>query len=143
MQNSIFFQKITYEVLSKRVEDFLLLEKLTTLNPHWEEDNYLVDLPKKYDFSIMMIKDNQLLGFIICSKKNESIHINRFIINTNNLGQGFGTILLNEFINRVKESFLFVSLKVLKDSKAVDFYKKNAFNIIKEEENYYLMERKI
>lgn len=143
MYENFSFQIVSFQVLSQNIQKFLYLEELTNLNPHWREENFLIDLPKKYDYSIMLVEKDEILGYIICSQKNDFIHINRFIIDTNIARKGLGTILLNKFVDIVKNSYSTISLKVLKSSEAVNFYKKNCFKITNEIGEYYHMERVI
>lgn len=143
MSKEILFKTITYESLQSRINEFIALENLTELSPKWTEKNYLVNLPKKFDFSIMMIKEDKIVGFIICSKKGEFIHINRFIVDARLTSLGLGSNLLYAFVKSIKKSFSSISLKVHKNNKAVSFYKKHSFVIDHELDNYYTMKREV
>lgn len=99
----------------------------------WHERNFLMDCPGKWEYSFYVEHDNSVCGFIIGTLDKEgNVHINRFLINKNYQGKGFGKELLYHLekkaqINGIKEINLFVNVNNLH---SIQFYELNGFKMI-------------
>jgi hypothetical protein len=108
---------------------------------YWREYEFNVEFEGKWKYSIVMEIENIIVGYIIASKKNDRIHIHKFMIKQDYRNKKYGFLLLEVFIKNVKYHFDYISLKVYKDNiKAINFYKKN--NFILEFENEELLQLK-
>ena len=134
------FKNISFNYLFENISSFLKLEKSSNLEPTWENSNYLYNLDNKFISSLAILDNEFLIGFIICSKKENCLHIHRFIIANEYQGKGIGKLLLREFIKNSKIKFREVSLKVSTSNKAaIAFYLNNSFEILDDDNNFMYM----
>ncbi|WMW25435.1 GNAT family N-acetyltransferase [Methanolobus sediminis] len=108
----------------------------------WNIYNFLHDLPEKWKLSKFAFYKKQLIGYVICSKKNENnVHIHRFIVLKNNQNLGIGSKLLMHIIKTVPDGTC-ITLKVKKKNlKAITFYEKKGFVKFAEEDVNYLYKK--
>ena len=92
---------------------------------YWKNNyNHVKEILPNAEIYVYLIEEN-IVGFI---GLNENF-IEGIFVDTNNQGNGIGTLLLN----KVKESRNILSLNVYKNNKnAIKFYEKNNFKIIDE-----------
>ena len=99
---SIF--KLTKDYLVKNINDFINILKEIP-NEYWSENNFILDLPGKWDYSICITnKSNKLIGYIIASEKNDCVHIHKFMVNENYRNKKIGKTLLDSLISICKSS---------------------------------------
>lgn len=117
-------------------------------NTIFGEDAFSKDLIKKLiqrNFLFLKIEKKgirkPLIGFAILVKdRKDRINIINFLINPKFQKQGYGTALLNEIIERIKEleEIIQIILNVKVDNEAaIHLYEKFDFKIVKRIENYY------
>ena len=130
--------------MQKHLSEFVSILK-NVPNEYWSDDNFLLDLEGKWEYSIGIQSDNILIAFIIASVKTESIHIHKFMVHEDYRSKGIGKILLDYFVDMTCKNFNSITLKVYKDNqRAIDFYKANAFKKINSEhENLLEMIRRL
>ena len=125
----------------ERMEEFLEILKDVPYE-YWDSKNLCVDLNGKWEYSIASIEGDKIVGYIICSIKNETLHIHKFMVYCLFRNYGMGSALLREFESSIMLKFKTVTLKVHKEnSKAIRFYEKNGFKIIEENTDLYLMKK--
>lgn len=92
---------------------------------YWESNyNFVKDSLQKAEIYLYIVKE-KILGFVGLDNN----YIEGIFVNTNNQCNGIGTSLLN----KVKEGRNNLTLSVYKkNTKAINFYKKNGFVIISE-----------
>lgn len=123
-----------------RVLDKITVEKYTNSfleiihqkpDEFWQVEHLLSDLPDKWKYSIAAFDHEKLVGFIIASNKNSSVHIHKFFVDQNHRNSGIGVRLLLFFERLLKHNFYkVISLKVDANNKAaINFYEKNGFKI--------------
>jgi ribosomal protein S18 acetylase RimI-like enzyme len=118
---------ITKEYLNQNIIHFINI-LADVEHEYWQEDEFKIDLECKWQYSIVMEIENIIVGYIIASKKNDRIHVHKFMIHPEFRNKKYGLLLLEAFIKNVKGHFCTISLKVYKDNiKAIIFYKKNGF----------------
>ena len=126
-------RKLKKAELEVRVNDFVNILK-NELNEYWGKEHFLKDLEGKWKYSLYIEDKQKIIGYIIASKKDDNIHIHKFMIHNEYRSHGVGYKLLEAFENlcaRNKEYL--IELKVYnKNRLAIKFYLKNGF---KEEEN--------
>ena len=96
----------------------------------WNEKNFLLDLHGKYQFSFFVFVDDILIGYSICSLKNDKqVHIHRFLIDKKFKNKNLGTKLINKIHTYcVKKNMDKISLYVNRENTvAQNFYLKNKF----------------
>jgi ribosomal protein S18 acetylase RimI-like enzyme len=57
---------------------------------NWREDQYLCDLPHKWEFSRTVYLGNELVGYMICSMFHGWLWLHRFVVVTEQRRKGFG-----------------------------------------------------
>ncbi|MCD4795124.1 MAG: GNAT family N-acetyltransferase [Bacteroidales bacterium] len=134
---------ISKQFLEKNINDFIDILK-DIPHEYWEKENFLAELPLKWNFSYVLLNKDLIDGYIIASKKETKIHIHKFMIKKKLRNLGFGKSLLSHFIEETTQTFDGISLKVYKDNyKAINFYFKNNFYIANQSDELFYMIRKL
>lgn len=122
---------INTSYLHENISKFLCILKQNP-DEYWGESHFLVELPDKWKYSLAVEDDNDLIGYIIASKKESSVHIHKFMISNNFQRRGIGTKLLQHFESLINNDSNFrISLFTSRfNGKAADFYKKNNFQVV-------------
>lgn len=125
-----------------RNEYYKIIELGKKLNPKFNEE-FIGALEQVFIYE----QNNEIIGFVECLKLYEVLEIINIIVKEDKRNLGVGTKLLNSVID---ENVQEVILEVKDSNKdALDFYKKNGFNVIRTINGYYrdgsayVMERKI
>jgi ribosomal protein S18 acetylase RimI-like enzyme len=106
---------------------------------------------------ILALNESEPVGFASYSPKDEKnntfYRLHKIYINPNQQGKGIGKIIIDFIINEIKiKNATGLELNVNRHNKALHFYQKNGFEIIKEEDinigngyfmNDYVMLKKI
>lgn len=124
---------IEYKVISK---EFMLnnLKRFQSIlsdipNEYWEKEHFLLDLPSKWEISMAIINDSEIIGYIIASEKRTSIHIHKFMVDCNYRGKGYGSKMLHQFEEKTKSYNKKYTLKVYKNNlKAIKFYENHNYS---------------
>lgn len=142
------FVTIDKAFLTNNIHSFLNLIKNWKYS-NWQEENFFYDLPSKWNFSFAIYEQNTLLGFCFASGKiSNTYYIHLLFISDALRGKDIGSkmigyareIALKNKINKIE-------LRCPESNvKAIDFYKKNKFEIISKltdetsgsESDYYL-----
>lgn len=90
----------------------------------------------------IILYHNQPIGTICISYNNESLHIERFYILPEYQNKGIGTYLLKQLLEKADKKNLPAKLCVLKINPAISLYHRHGYEIIREDEIMYHMERK-
>ena len=141
------YSVFTKDLLKKNLTDIMNEVSNFEYN-NWREENYLIDLPDKWKFSIGIFTDDFLSGFSFNSNKVNIFYIHFFYIFKQFRGGGIGKNLLNncEKIS-IDNGIKTMQLKCHKNNTdALNFYFENKFyikNISLQNDNYYLMEKKL
>ena len=100
---------------------------------NFEHLNIIYNLPNYLLYKFIF--DSSIIGFVIC-KKNQlnTIHIMSISILDNYRKNGYGSQLI-DYLKRFNTS-LTLNVQEINTS-AIDFYKKNGFEIIEQKKNYY------
>lgn len=99
---------------------------------YWDEKNFLIEKDLKFNLSLVISKENEIIGYIIASQKNSTAYIHKFMIKKEFRSFGIGSKLLKEFErNALKYNLYSIELSVIEDNtNAIKFYLKNNFKII-------------
>lgn len=126
------------DLLKKYIQNFVQLSKNNIVDEYWIEDNFLVDLNKKWELSCYVTDSlEKITGFLIASEKEESVHIHKFVVDAPVQGKGLGARMLTYLQNRIHKP---ITLKVHKENEmAIGFYARNGFTIQDERGDLYTM----
>ncbi len=118
------------EFVSMRIRDLMVIDFSISTEDNWTLDNFLLELPEKWNYSFVEVENEVMLGFIVCSKVNDSnLHIHRLAVGHDYQNKGVGTGLLNSVLIKARcRRFIYTTLKVsLSNICAQKFYEKNNF----------------
>ncbi|MGG3800904.1 WbqC family protein [Metabacillus fastidiosus] len=135
---------ITKPFLTANVQQFLDILK-SDEQEFWEKEQLLMEKEGKWEFSVALIDDEDIVVFIIASIDHErrSIHIHKFMTRESSRSQGLGTKLFQKFLDRLSPApYSNVTLKVRRNNKkAQALYKKLGFYILDHIDEHVLMKR--
>lgn len=139
--DKLSFKRISESFLNQHINEFLIIEKQHNLQPIWEESNYLLPLDLKYEYSVQVSSGSELIGYIISSQKELSVHIHRFMVNKGFTHNGIGTQLLKFYLDNIYSSSDNITLKVHQENvTAINFYLKNGFKKVDLNNTHYILE---
>lgn len=97
----------------------------------WSENQFLANLPLKWELSLVAKLDERVIGFLLASKKDAGAHIHRFVVSKEERGHGVGSNLLKHFHKLLatrNDIRPIITLKVeCLNEDAIRFYKANGF----------------
>jgi ribosomal-protein-alanine N-acetyltransferase len=126
--------KINKKFVGENVERLKEIDKVIwDEEGNWTEKKFLKDLKGKWNYSFA-IKEEDLVGFAICSLKNKELYIHRFAIAREYQGKNYGSKLLEHILKTCKESGIdSLGLQVKKfNLRAQKFYEKHGFERVRE-----------
>jgi ribosomal protein S18 acetylase RimI-like enzyme len=126
----IVIKKISKKYLEENIIYFVKILN-NEMYEYWQYEHFLLELPMKFEFSLMALLNKQLVGYIIASKKEERSYIHKFIIDREYRGMGVGSLLQNEFETSIAiKDIKKISLSVYAENiKGISFYLKNGYYI--------------
>jgi ribosomal protein S18 acetylase RimI-like enzyme len=135
--------KVTIHTLSRNyleqyIEQFISLLHRNLTDEYWASEHFLTDLPYKWELSLYALNElNSIAGFLIASRKQNAIHIHKFVVDTSEQSSGLGTSLLTRLLKTTDQD---ITLNVSLDNpRAIAFYKKNGFVITDQTDTRYTM----
>lgn len=136
-------KKLTKETLLENIGVLTEIDSAIKTDEHWGHENFLVELDGKWDNSYVALKEGTIVGFIVCSKKNEStLHIHRFAVREEFQHMGVGTQLITKVISSTSKKIIHITLKVKADNiMAQNFYSGLGFNYLYSDDLNYVYER--
>jgi len=141
------FVTFSKEILNLYI-DIIINDTIDFEYNNWKKENFFLDMPDKWKFSIALLNENLITGFSINSRKSDIFYIHFFYILKKFRKFNFGKSLLKECEKKAKEYNLqTMQLKCNKNnSSAMSFYLKNGYEIINTgftEKNLYLIDKKL
>jgi ribosomal protein S18 acetylase RimI-like enzyme len=129
---------LTRKFLQDNVEEFISLNKSNLRNEYWNADHFLAELNRKWDLSFYVTnEEDKVVGFLIASEKEQSIHIHKFVVDQSVQKIGLGRRMLERIISQTTKP---VTLKVeIENVNASQFYLKNKFVITECQNNLHSM----
>jgi len=92
-------------------------------------DNEMYELPLKWEVSHIAMLGDEVVGYQIGSLRDNSIFLNKIIVDASKRGLGIGKKLLKAFLEKAsKNNIKNVIFRVRTDNPAVTFYDKLEFN---------------
>jgi ribosomal protein S18 acetylase RimI-like enzyme len=83
------------------LKDLLDIEK-DFLRGKWTKENFLMYLPMKKELSFQISRNGRSIGFCVASKKDDTVHIHRFMIHRDFRQEGKGKFMFWEIVKRAK-----------------------------------------
>lgn len=111
---------------------------------YWDYENFIYELPGKWEMSFYLEINNNIIGYCINSIKHDCVWLHHIIIDEFSRNKGIGNIILKELERRTKEKTIFqeIGLKVGVDNYlAQKFYSKAGFEIEKCDKDYITMKK--
>ncbi|WP_440954688.1 GNAT family N-acetyltransferase [Methanosarcina sp. Mfa9] len=127
------------EMVLKNLDDLIKIDREIPDDP-WKIDNFLIDLDRKWEFSLVALENSHIIGFLICSLKNNQIHIHRIAVLAEYQNKKVGSALISSLFDECYEhNIKRITLKVKNvNSGGHKFYKKYGFKIIGVENSRYI-----
>jgi ribosomal protein S18 acetylase RimI-like enzyme len=132
------------EEISKNI-DLLLNETKSFKFETWGKENFLMDLPGKWELSIVAKSAGEIIGFSFNSKKEQAMHIHYFYIFQTYRNSKLGVLMLQKCTEIARQYKLpVIALKCnISNFRALNFYMKNDFVITSLEEMFYHLVKNI
>jgi len=116
------------------------IEKIWGWEPTWQKADFEKNLVK-YTTSLITILD-KTIGYIQYKVEEENAYINMLILEPTQQSQGLGGKVFNHLLTEYKLDTL--SLRCFKvNTRAFDFYLREGFVVIEEDDNFYLLKRDV
>ena len=129
MMNSAGIKDLTSENISFYLKKLMDIEKQIEWSP-WNEENFLKEIPAKWNLSFVYECADKVLGFAILSQKSPGcIHLHRLVVSPESQGTGIGKKMLKEMFLRCQtQRIKFLSLYVPRNNEiAIKFYEAEGF----------------
>lgn len=131
MKDKLSVVDITKDHLVKNISEYIRVSY--DVSP-WTEENFLADLPRKWELSFSLWSSVPV-AYCIMSERKGLIHINQFMVIDYARKSGIGETLLKLAQGRGAQS-----LKVSPDNtRAIRFYQKHNWHAVGEENGYWVM----
>ncbi|MBL7849455.1 MAG: GNAT family N-acetyltransferase [Cyclobacteriaceae bacterium] len=138
---SLSILPMTKEFLRSNIEEFLKVDEVIGRD-FWIIDNFLVELPEKWELSFMALNGGLLVGFLIASRKITSIHIHRLAVRSQWQSKGIGETLIRRLFEETRYAHLPITLKVdTHNARAVSFYIRLGFSVVHQDNDRTEMKR--
>lgn len=136
----VSFKSLDKDFLKNHVKYFIDMCQRNMEGEYWNEHNFLSELPQKWQYSFIVADNRGIVrAFIIASEKEQSVHIHKFVVDAPFQKGGLGSRMLDHIIQQSPKS---LTLKVRTgNERAISFYEKNGFTIIKSEQGMHSMVR--
>ena len=136
MVNKIEIEPASLQAIEANIEAIKALEKYYFKHEAWTEEAILKELPDKFNLSLLLFVDNELVGYLLNSRKLNIFYVHKFVIAPEIAGNGIGSMIMNYI--KSSNQMEAIELKVSKtNDKAIRFYQKENFVIANEYNEYY------
>ena len=105
----------------------------------WDKEAFLMDLPEKFEKSLLIFVNDKLIGYSIISKKeNIYYHWHKLVLHKDFANKGYGKIIFKELFERLNNIKVVFKVDV-SNTNTVIYHLKNGAYFIERENNYYHM----
>jgi len=118
----------------------LKIEKEVFPHSNWSRKAFEIEILSPISFPLVLILDNDLIGYIIYNIVQDEAHITNFAIKKEHQNKGFGSILLEFAINNIKNlgvKSIYLEVRV-SNERALHIYEKFGFKKLYIRKKYYL-----
>ena len=132
------------EMVTANMDRLMEIDRAIMDDP-WTAYNFLTDLEGKWEFSLVALENNIIIGFLICSVRGNNIHIHRIAVSPEHQRRKVGSALMEHLITDCYKSGInSITLKVRDfNINAQKFYEKLGFRKIVSHGFRYLYEREL
>ena len=131
-------KKMALENINRLIE----IDRIILDDP-WTEDNFLMELKGKWEYSLVALENTNIVGFVICSVKGENLHIHRLVVAPKYQKRGIGAALLEHLFTN-SDRLKYITVKTRKcNTNAQKFYERWGFKRIGTEGPNYVYKREI
>ncbi|WP_461208440.1 GNAT family N-acetyltransferase [Desulfocurvus sp. DL9XJH121] len=126
------FETLSVETVEESLQK-LLAVAADQSDEYWTRDNFLRDLPGKWDLSFAVFLNSDLVGYAVLSNKDSrTVHLHHFMLRSDCRGEGLGGLMLAEVEARSRRAGAKVlSLKYRADNDRVRaFYERAGFGVV-------------
>jgi len=138
--DNIEIKTASKDLISKHIEELLIIDRSCFDNESWTEDAFLSELPLKFEKSMLLMKNDSVIGYAIVSQKAEGAHLHRLAISKDFVLQRLGEYLLETIIKSIGRKSLTLKVNTF-NTGAVIFYLKLGFLFVEKNGNYYKMKK--
>ena len=126
----ILITNLDRKCLENRISEFINI-LAGEPNEYWNESHFMLDLPNKYDLSVVVSVEGVTAGYIIASLKEDRPYIHKFMVRKDLRRMKIGEMMLNYFEKNLhKKGFFNIDLTVREENEnAIRFYRKKKFVI--------------
>ena len=116
------------EKVLANIDRLIEIDKIIS-DDSWTVDNFLMDLDHKWEFSLIALENDQIIGFLICSTKENNLHIHRIAVSLECQRKKVGSALIAHLLADCYKSHInSITLKVRDfNTNAQRFYEKLEF----------------
>lgn len=126
------------EIAEAHAEALLLLSADMSWET-WSIENFLIDLPEKWERSLIVFEGQHPVAYAIISRKPHSIHLHHLIVGRAHRGSGIGEKLLDAAVDQARLARLPLTLKVHESNvKAIGFYRRHGLHPGERQDNGYI-----
>lgn len=132
----------TKDEIVKHLEEIISIDRFYFGSWSWDDSHFLSDMPEKFESSILLKGPEGIMGYCMASRKEDFMHIHRFVVSPALKRRGLGYHMLEEFISKC--NYREITLKVdIKNIAAIKFYCKHGFSIYGQQQDYFEMSLKL
>ena len=100
------------EMAFKKINDLIEIDRIIP-DDFWTSDNFLMDLGHKWEYSLVALDNDLVVGFLICSVKENNIHIHRIAVSPDYQRKKLGSVLMEHlFADCYNSGIKSITLKV-------------------------------
>ena len=139
---SLHIEKLTQLNMNRYIDELLVIDRdLNGVLEKWDLNNFSLELPDKWELSFLAHVEGKVVGYMICSKKENTTHIHRIAVCKECQRMNAGNSLIETLENYIGSGKK-ITLKVKKfNLAAIKFYEKNEFVRYGEDNCNYLYEK--
>ena len=130
--NVLLIQQLAYTIWSVAYQDILSKDQLTYMLDRMHSLNALTKLVDNGHQFIIPYEDGVAKGYACFKTYNDKARIEKLYVLPDQHKKGIGKLLLNYIIQKVSPQANIIDLNVNRNNKAIGFYKRVGFEIVKE-----------
>lgn len=117
--------------LVKDLDSIYNIDQLSFKHPWKQKKSY-----KKYNINFILKKGEKIIGFLIADDNDTYCHLHKIVISAEYRNKGLGKYLIYSLLNKSKKTKFKLNVRE-SNTKAINFYKKLGFELVKITEAYY------
>ena len=118
-------QNLNKKNLTNHIQKLIKIDETVFPSDKWTKENFRVELPDKWKLSYLATINDTSVGYAICSKYNNKIHLHRLAVDPRYAGNKIGTKLCNNLLKISSEKQMQITVQC--EYSSLEFYKKLGF----------------